>query len=50
FEPILDEAEKDFSNIIEKVVKVLQPLHISRESLSRFLMSQVKRKYSAQKR
>ena len=47
FKPILDQAEEDFSNIIEKVIKTLRPLHISRENLSSFLMSQAKSKYSA---
>jgi len=47
FKPVLDQAEEDFSSIIEKVIKTLRPLHISRENLSSFLMSQAKSKYSA---
>ena len=41
FKPILDQAEGDFEYIIEKAIKILQPLHISSESLSNFIMSQM---------
>ena len=48
FKTILDQAEEDYKDIVEKTTKILQPLHISSESLEDFIMNQLKSKYNAQ--